>query len=410
MSSITPLDSSDSGFDRPSNQTPQRHFAMIALGVFVMGMVGLSRYSWQQSALFLIGGLFGVTLYRSGFGFASAYRKLFIQREVTGIYAQLVMLGVATILFAPVLAAGSIGGQVVKGAVAPIGLQGIIGAVLFGVGMQFGGACGCGTLYTLGSGSLSMGVTFLAFSVGAFVASLTRSFWAGLPSIPPISLGMNFGWLGAVVLQLAVITLIAIFLRWSQYKGIFSGWRSLEIKSFFQFPGTRRSWLSDRWSLFVGAVLLAILNWFTLIISGQPWRVTWGFALGAAKVALFLGWNPNGYPVWGTGSGQQALGQPLFTDASIVINLGVILGALIAASAAGQFLIKTAWNLPAIASALGGGFAMGYGAFLAFGCNISAFFGGIASTSLHGWIWIIAALVGTAIGLWLRRKLGFEVN
>ena len=45
---------------------------------------------------------------------------------------------------------------------------------------------------------------------------------------------------------------------------------------------------------------------------------------------------------------------------------------------------------------------MGYGARLAFGCNVGAYFGGIASTSLHGWLWIVFALLGTGIGVKLR--------
>jgi hypothetical protein len=40
---------------------------------------------------------------------------------------------------------------------------------------------------------------------------------------------------------------------------------------------------------------------------------------------------------------------------------------------------------------------MGYGAWLAFGCNVGAYFSGIASTSLHGWLWIACALLGTAV-------------
>ena len=50
---------------------------------------------------------------------------------------------------------------------------------------------------------------------------------------------------------------------------------------------------------------------------------------------------------------------------------------------------------------------MGYGARLAFGCNIGALFSGIASGSLHGWLWMAAALAGTALGVPLgRRALG----
>jgi hypothetical protein len=51
---------------------------------------------------------------------------------------------------------------------------------------------------------------------------------------------------------------------------------------------------------------------------------------------------------------------------------------------------------------------MGYGARLAFGCNIGAFFSGIASTSLHGWLWILCALPGTWVGVRLRPLFGLD--
>ncbi len=68
---------------------------------------------------------------------------------------------------------------------------------------------------------------------------------------------------------------------------------------------------------------------------------------------------------------------------------------------AGWFILR-----PALAAMLGG-LAMGYGARLAFGCNVGAYFSGIASGSLHGWLWMAAALAGTALGVPLgRRALG----
>lgn len=48
---------------------------------------------------------------------------------------------------------------------------------------------------------------------------------------------------------------------------------------------------------------------------------------------------------------------------------------------------------------------MGYGARIAYGCNVGAFFSGIASTSLHGWLWIAAALPGSWVGLQLMRPI-----
>ena len=49
---------------------------------------------------------------------------------------------------------------------------------------------------------------------------------------------------------------------------------------------------------------------------------------------------------------------------------------------------------------------MGYGARLAYGCNIGAYFGGIASFSLHGWVWGVVAILGTAVGLKARPLFG----
>ena len=52
-----------------------------------------------------------------------------------------------------------------------------------------------------------------------------------------------------------------------------------------------------------------------------------------------------------------------------------------------------------------GSLLMGYGALLAFGCNIGAYFSGIASFSLHGYIWGMLALAGTFLTLYLRHYL-----
>ncbi len=53
-----------------------------------------------------------------------------------------------------------------------------------------------------------------------------------------------------------------------------------------------------------------------------------------------------------------------------------------------------------VMAAIIGGLLMGVGARLGFGCNIGAFLGGIASGSLHGWVWFIQPLQA-AIGIWL---------
>jgi hypothetical protein len=51
---------------------------------------------------------------------------------------------------------------------------------------------------------------------------------------------------------------------------------------------------------------------------------------------------------------------------------------------------------------------MGYGARLAFGCNIEAYFGGIVSFSLHGWVWMVMAMLGTFVASFIRPLFGLK--
>lgn len=374
---------------RSSQPRPQRLGVLIVLAIAIAMSVGLTLFGWKQSVLFLIGGLFGITLYHASFGFASAYRRLFVYRDVNGVLAQVLMLSAATLLFVPFLASRSFFGQSIEGAVAPVAVQGAIGAFLFGIGMQLGSGCACGTLYTIGGGSSGMLLTLLTFGIGSFWASLTGSLWAGLPKLQPISLVNTFGWAGGAI-QLAVLGLIA-----------FALWKN-RAPTAIEKPTKTISLLYGPWSLVWGAIALAVLNWLTLLIAGRPWGVTWGFTLWTAKIAQLFGWNPATSAFWSQGMGAEALRKSVFADTISVMNFGVVLGAALAATLAGRLALKKPQSKLAIVATLVGGLMMGYGARLAFGCNVGAYFGGIASTSLHGWLWIVFALLGTGIGIKAR--------
>jgi uncharacterized protein len=363
---------------------------VIILALFAAGAFVVSVYGWRQSVLFLIGGLFGIALYHASFGFASAYRHLFVRGEVKGILAQIGMLAIATILFTPVLAAGTLWGQDFRGAIAPLALSGAIGAFLFGIGMQLGSGCACGTLYTIGGGSSMMVITLLTFCAGSFGATLTGDLWSGLPRIPPISLIENWGYGGAIA-QLLVLAAIAYAL-----------WYRRRPELGRSHPLSWRTLLYGPWPLEWGAIFLASLNFLTLLIAGRPWGVTWGFTLWGAKIAAVLGWNPSTSSYWSQGTPAEALANSVFADTVSVMNFGLVLGAALGAALAGRLAVKKPASQGAITAAVIGGLMMGYGARLAFGCNVGAYFSGIASTSLHGWLWIVFALLGTAIGVRLR--------
>ena len=90
------------------------------------------------------------------------------------------------------------------------------------------------------------------------------------------------------------------------------------------------------------------------------------------------------------------------------MNVGLILGALLGAALAGRFAPRRRLTAGHVASAVIGGLLLGYGARLAFGCNIGALFSGIASGSVHGWLWLLAALPGAVLGARLRPLFGLD--
>lgn len=376
-------------------QWPLVWFGLAAL---IAGGMVLGALEWRHGVLFLVGALLGTSLYHAAFGFTSAYRNAILHRDVAGVTAQLLMLGLAMALFAPTLAGGEALGQNVGGAVAPVGVRVVVGSFLFGLGMQLGGGCGSGTLYTAGGGSTRMVLTLLAFCAGAFLGSLDAARWAGTPSLGSISLAQEFGWTAALLLQFGALFALWLGLRW---------WAGATPQRPLWRPGWHwRELLTGPWPLLLSAALLAVLNWLTLILAGHPWTITWAFTLWGAKAAAALGWDPASSAFWTSGFAGRALERGLFQDVTSIMDVGIMLGALLAAALAGRFAPTLKIPLRSGLAAVLGGLLMGYGARAAFGCNIGAFFSGVASFSLHGWVWIVCALAGTWIGVRLRPWFG----
>jgi uncharacterized membrane protein YedE/YeeE len=164
------------------------------------------------------------------------------------------------------------------------------------------------------------------------------------------------------------------------------------------------------WPLVWGAVALAVGNFATLYLAGRPWGITSGFALWGSKALAAVGLDVQSWGYWQVPARRLALERSVFADITSVMDFGIVLGALLAAGLAGKF--APTWKVPprSLAAAIVGGFLLGYGARLAYGCNIGAYFSGIASSSLHGWEWMVAAFAGSVLGTRLRPALGLPVE
>lgn len=375
----------------------------VALALVVLGALYLAQtVSAKQAALYVLGALLGMTLYHAAFGFTSAWRVFIADGRGAGLRAQMLMLAVGVLLFFPALSAGTLFGHPVAGEVAPVGVSVLIGAFMFGIGMQLGGGCASGTLYTVGGGSTRMVVTLIAFVVGSVVGTAHLPFWSALPHLQPISLVKTLGAGPAIALNLVVFALIAaltVLIEKRRHGRLVSD----------DAPNTS-SWLRGPWPLLMGGVVLAVLNFVTLAISGRPWGVTSAFALWGAKAFSAMGIDVASWHVWSTGPNAAALAAPVSHDVKSVMDIGIVIGAMVAASLAGRY--APVWRLPlrSLIAALVGGLLLGYGARLAYGCNIGAYFSGIVSGSLHGWLWLVAAFLGNVVGTKLRPAFGLAVE
>lgn len=290
------------------------------------------------------------------------------------------------------------------GYVSPVGVSLVVGAFMFGIGMQLGGGCASGTLYAVGGGRSVAFVTLLFFIIGSTIGAAHLSFWTeDLPSFAPISLatstGLGYGgaWIVSIILfgVIAWITLVVERKRKAPKMAPLpttTGWKRI-------FRGS--------WPLFAAAIVLAVLNALTLMTRGTPWGITSAFALWGSKVAQFFGMDVASWGFW-QGANAQALEASIFADSTTILNFGVILGAFLASAAGGLFKFSKV-TLGNVLASIIGGLLMGYGSRLAFGCNVGAYFGGIASFSVHGYVWGILALAGTFVALYLRPLFGLSV-
>jgi uncharacterized membrane protein YedE/YeeE len=384
----------------PLSVAPERKFGapLIAFILLLIGAVFLqTSVGGKQVLLLIVGAALGLTLYHAAFGFTSAWRVFITQRRGAGLRAQMVMLAVAVVLFFPALGAGSLFGSPVTGLVAPAGVSVVFGAFIFGIGMQLGGGCASGTLFTVGGGNARMLITLLFFIIGSLIATHHVDWWFSLPSFPATSIVKTFGVLPALVFSLALFALIA-FVTVTLEKRRHG---QLEAPVTSEHVGLRR-FLRGPWPLIWGAVGLALLNYATLALAGRPCGITSAFALWGAKVASGLGVDVGSWAFWQMPANAKALAAPVWEDITTVMDIGIMLGALLAAGLAGRFAPNLKIPTRSIVAAVIGGLLLGYGSRLAYGCNIGAYFSGIASGSLHGWLWLVAAYIGNVAGVRIR--------
>src|SRR6478609_4358361 len=181
----------------------------------LIALVGLDGQP-ASAALIVLAFALGVAFLKAEFSFTAAWRRFLVSGEAGGLLGALLLIAVAALAIVPVAALVPGFG----GAIAPIGPSLIIGAFVFGIGMQLANGCGSGTLYTAGGGSGRMIVTLAFFIIGSVIGSLHLPWFLALGGIDPVLAKDYFGaWGGLAVTLASLATAAAIIIAVARARG-----------------------------------------------------------------------------------------------------------------------------------------------------------------------------------------------
>ena len=337
------------------------------------------------SAALILGGFgLGIAFLKAEFSYTASWRHFLTRGEAGGLLSGLIVIAICALAVVPVAALAPKFG----GAIAPLGPSLIIGAFVFGIGMQLANGCGSGTLYTVGGGSGRMLIALLFFIIGSVFGSLSLPAFLSLGGVDPVLASGYLGaWGGLAATLVSIAIAAALIIAVARHRDA-------------NFVPSR--------NYVIGGGAIGLLCIAVFFAGGHPWSVTFGYTVWGAKAATALGFDLSHSAFWQWPGPKHALAESVLSDTSSLTDFGMLFGAMAAAAASKPFATAAWPPMKSLLAAGIGGLLMGWGARLGFGCNIGAFVGGVASGSLHGWVWFLAALPGCLIGIRLRPVFGLS--
>lgn len=310
------------------------------------------------------------------FGFSGGFRVFLTEGDGRGLGAGFIAPAVAALVVLPVGALSENYGRFVM----PVGPSLLVGAAVFGTGMMLANGCGSGALSAAGQGSRRMWVALPFFCLGGVLGSLMVPAAMRLPGVS-VDFAALFGpWGGLLATEALLLVMALVVLR-----------------------GAVPSAAALRGGAVIGALAVVVF-----LVTGDPWGITMGLTLWGAQAIEGVVPVLAGTEFWSDPGMARILSEPLLAMHGSLGDVGLVLGALGAASATGRLRHGVAIGTRGAAGAALGGVLLGIGARLSFGCNIGAFLGGVSSGSLHGFVWFIAVLPGCWLGIRLRPFFGLS--
>lgn len=156
----------------------------------------------------------------------------------------------------------------------------------------------------------------------------------------------------------------------------------------------KRHYLIRFWAPVPAVIAAGVLSAYYFGITGTFWAVTGEFTRWGGHVLQLFGYHPE---TWGYFKIIKLEGTPLDRIDGVMI-IGMFAGCLSAALWANNVKLRVPHHRIRVVQAVVGGLIAGFGARLALGCNLAAFFTGIPQFSLHAWFFALATAAGSWFG------------
>ena len=370
------------------------------------------RVDTQFARFWAFGLAFGFVLQRGRFCFASAFRDLFLLGHGRNMKGVLLGLAVASVGFAIVMARQvpitTLGFLPPTANVLPVGVHTALGGILFGVGMVLAGGCVSGSLYRMGEGYVASWVAFAGLMAGLLVSNYTWNWWweTSMSTAPRVWLPLSLGHSGALIATLLALGAAFVAVLWIEHRAgmVLPATRPPEDVSESVADDLRaigRKVFVRGWPILIAGAALGGLN-VLLFTAQEPWGFTGEVARWSAGLAGLFGVAPP--PLLGASDLPGCVLVPsdgrLLNHMTFMVG-GMWVGSFAGALGAGEFKVRIPTQPVRYAQSLGGGVLMGYGAGIAMGCTIGAFFSSIPSLAINGWVF--AAFLG--LGAWFGTQL-----
>lgn len=139
-------------------------------------------------------------------------------------------------------------------------------------------------------------------------------------------------------------------------------------------------------------IVLAIFATAYYGLMGSGWAVTGEMTKWGGEFLEFFGADLSKYSYY------KLDGTPLSRKAGVML-VGMFIGAFVAALLANKVKIRFPASKIRIFQAIIGGILTGFGARLAYGCNLANFFTGLPYFSLHTWFFTISMIAGIYVAV-----------